>query len=110
MRNIKLKININLKFYTIKFKKKIFFLYVKYIMIHEIIEYLKENTISLLSQIVMLLVGDCVSNNDSCTTYHIPKNIPYTVCNILILLFVTILKFVLSYFNKMYNKLPAKLV
>ena len=79
-------------------------------MIHEIIEYLKENTISLLSQIVMLLVGDCVTNTDSCTTYHIPKNIPYTICNILILLFVTILKFVLSYFNKMYNKLYTKSV
>lgn len=76
-------------------------------MINEIIEYLKANTLSLVGQIVMLLVGDCMSNNDSCTSYHFPKNMTYTFINILILLFVTILKFVLTYLNNMYN-LPSK--
>lgn len=77
-------------------------------MIHEIIEYLKENTISLISQIIMILFSDCMSNSESCVTYHLPKSIPYTVCNILILLFITILKFILSYFNKKYNRLSPK--
>ena len=77
-------------------------------MIHEIIEYLKENTISLISQIIMILFSDCMSNSESCVIYHLPKSIPYTVCNILILLFITILKFILSYFNKKYNRLSPK--
>jgi len=77
-------------------------------MIYEIIEYLKENTISLISQIIMILFSDCMSNSESCVTYHLPKSIPYTVCNILILLFITILKFILSYFNKKYNRLSPK--
>jgi hypothetical protein len=72
-------------------------------MINEIIAYLKENTINLISQIIMILVGDCMSNTDSCVIYHLPKNKKYTIFNILILLFITVLKFILSYFNKKYN-------
>lgn len=78
-------------------------------MINEIIEYLKENTISLISQIIMILFSDCMSNNESCVVYHLPKSMSYTICNILILLFITILKFVLSYFNKKYNRLSEKI-
>ena len=59
-------------------------------------------------QIIMILFSDCMSNSESCVTYHLPKSIPYTVCNIIILLFITILKFILSYFNKKYNRLSPK--
>jgi len=74
-------------------------------MLNEIIEYLKSNILSLAGQIVMLLIGDCISNSESCTTYHFPKNLSYTITNIIILLFISILKFVLSYLNNYYNSL-----
>tara|TARA_B100001094_G_C18039725_1_gene724385 strand:- start:218 stop:529 length:312 start_codon:yes stop_codon:yes gene_type:complete len=72
-------------------------------MINDIIEYLKSNTLNLASQVVMILFTDCVSNQDNCTSYHLPKSPLYTIFNVIILIFITILKFCLNFLNAKYN-------